>query len=346
MRRRPVLAAIGVAALALAAADTVICQLLQRALAANYRRWASGIASQGFTLRDSVIQSAGYPWGARLVIPGFALEGGRAVVPGGLAWHTERLTLSLPLFSPFHVALAADGAQLLRIADSPDISFYAERLAASVPLNSGTADGIDVAARGVDARWLWRGIPQDLRIAALRIGLTGERGGAARTTARLSISASQVVLPDNGRFPLGGTLTHCAAELSLASPALSGESSFDQARAWHDWGGLLTLESFALRWGPLSMAAAAELSLDDQLQPAGSGTARLTGGDATLDALTRGGLMSQGVAQTAKAVLATMPRETGGALVLPFTLQDSTLMVARTPLLHLDTVTWGRHAAH
>lgn len=341
-RTQRLIAILGCAALAVGAADIALCQFLGGILRARFAAWEHAMAAQGFTIRHGALQRVNYPWGVQLQAPGFAVSGGRAMVPGGIAWGTERLSLALALWAPDQIAVSAAGSQILRLAGGPEISFFAERLNAAVPLGSGGADSIDIGARNLDARWVWRGQPQDLRLGTIKLALSAERGGAARTSARLSISAAQIVLPDDGRFPLGGTITQAAAVISLASPALSGETAADQARAWHDWGGLLTLESGSLRWGPLSVAAVAELGLDAQLQPEGSGTMRVGGSDATLDALSRAGLLPAGVAQTAKIVLGTMPREAGNTVVLPFMLQNSILLVARAPIAQFEQIRWGR----
>jgi len=290
------------------------------------------------------LRGDGFPWGARLIVPSLSLSGGRAVLPGGVDWHAERVVLSVALLSPTRLTVEPEGEQTLRAAGGDPIAFFAEHFNAEVPLTDERLDRIDIAAEGLAGGPRHPGHMQDVRIGALRASLQADRAGASRTTARLSLAARQIGLPDDGHWALGATISQLDTDISLASPALSGESPAEQARAWHDWGGLLTVEALSLRWGPLSVRAVAELGLDDKLQPAGTGTARVHGAEAALDALARSFVLSPGVAQTAKAVLALMPAQAddgGQTRVLPFTLQDSTLSVGKTPLMHVGDIAWG-----
>jgi hypothetical protein len=332
-----------VAALALlaAGADAAACQALRHRLHAQFKLWAQGMRAQGFMVTYGTLQTDGFPWGGRLVVPTLALSGGRAMLPGGLDWHAERVVLLLPLTRPAQLTVEPEGVQEVQLAGGPAVAFFADQLSATVKLGRARPDEIDVMAEGLAGGFRHSRAPQDVRIGKLQVTLQAEREGAARTTARMSVVAQQVGLPDSGRWPLGATISRLDMDLSLASPALSGESALEQAQAWHDWGGLLTVESLAMRWGPLDVNAVAELDLDSRLQPAGSGTARLRGASAALAALSRGGALPEGVAATANAVLALMPVEAGETRVLPFTLAANTLSVGKTPLMRFDDVAWG-----
>jgi len=137
---------------------------------------------------------------------------------------------------------------------------------------------------------------------------------------------------------------HAAATIDLASPALSGAAATDQARAWRDWGGALTVSALQLRWGPLDLSAVAKLGLDDRLQPAGKGDATIKGWQQTVDALAAGGTIPAGMAETVKMVMGLMahgPADGQQGLSLPFTLKDSTISVGKIPLIRLHDVAWG-----
>ncbi len=57
------------------------------------------------------------------------------------------------------------------------------------------------------------------------------------------------------------------------------------AEAWRDGGGSLEITHLTMGWGPLGLTSSATLALDDQLQPMGSGNARIVGYAETLDRL-------------------------------------------------------------
>ena len=344
MRRLLIVACVLV--MAALVADWVICHALMSTMRQQFKSWAQNLREQGFSVTYRGLQGSYLPWRVRVTVPDLTLAGGKAMLPGGLHWHAERLDLSISLISPATLIVTPAGEQTLKAAGAPGIFFFAEQLSAVVPLGTSKPDEIDIEASDMVAGLAESPRREDLRVGSLSLSLQAARGGAARTSARLSIASRGVGLPDNGRWPLGATINRFDADLSLASPALSGNAPIQQARAWRDWGGVLTVQSLGLHWGPLKLEGAAELGLDQRLQPTGLGQARVGGWAATLDALARGGTIQPGVAQTAKAVLALMARPAhdnpdGDTLELPFTLQDSTLSIGKIPLMRFNEVVWG-----
>ena len=101
--------------------------------------------------------------------------------------------------------------------------------------------------------------------------------------------------------------------------------------------------------GLLGVAAAATLALDDQLQPMGTGSARLVGYPAALDALARTGTLSRSAATAAKAVLSLLATSPGGGeqdqVDVPLTLctaRNSRSSIRQIPLIRVPEVDWER----
>jgi hypothetical protein len=332
-------------AILLPMADWLACSLLQRRMRAEYAAWAATITSQGWTLRADKVSEGGFPFGATLTLSDLDLAGGRAMLPGGLDWHAERVRLSIGLAHFWRLTVEPQGEQTIRIASTNAVVFSADSLVAQVPLGRDRADRIALAADGLTAGLLQSHQRQDVRIDHLALGVLAHRQGAARITAQADIAADGIALPDNHRWPLGAVVKTAAATIDLASPALSGIAAADQARAWRDWGGVVTVQDLQLSWGPLDLQAQAKLSLDDRLQPSGKGKATVSGWAQTIDALAASGTIEAGMAQTVKLVVGLMapaPDTDGqGALSLPFTLKDSTLSVGKIPLIKLHRLAWG-----
>jgi hypothetical protein len=336
--------ALAALALLLPMADFVACIVLQHRMADEYANWTKTLASQGWSIHADSFEEDGFPTGATVTIKGFSLSGGHAMLPGGLDWHADRLVLSLGLLHFWRLSVAPEGEQILRVAGAKPVVFAAETLLATVPLGRGRADHVTIEADGLTAGLLQSRQKQDVRIDHLGLALTANRHGAARITAQAVIDASGIALPDKGRWPLGAQVRSATAVVDIASPALSGVAAADQARAWHDWGGSVTVREFGLGWGPLDVSAQAKLGLDNGLQPEGAGTATVTGWAATVDALAAGGTIPGGMAETVKMVMGLMgrtSRDEGAALSVPFTLKDSTLSVGKIPLIRLHDVNWG-----
>jgi hypothetical protein len=342
MRNRGiVLAAV---ALLLPAADFVACIVLQHRMADEYANWAKTLSSQGWSVHADSFEEDGFPTGAIVTMKGFSLSGGHAMLPGGLDWHADRVVLSLGLLHFWRLTVAPEGEQTLRVAGAKPVVFAADTLFATVPLGRGRADHIAIEADGLTAGLLQSRQKQDVRIDHLGLALTANRRGAARVTAQATIKASGIALPDKGRWPLGAQIRTASAVIDIASPALSGVAAADQARAWHDWGGSVTVRDLGLGWGPLDVQAQAKLGLDGSLQPEGEGTAKVTGWAQTVDALAAGGTIPGGMAETVKMVMGMMaraPENAGGSLSVPFTLKDSTLSVGKIPLIRLHDLNWG-----
>jgi hypothetical protein len=276
-----------------------------------------------------------------LTITGLDLSGGHAMLPGGLDWRADRVVLSLGLLDFWTLIVEPQGQQVVRLAGMRAITCSADSLVASVPLGRGRADRIALEADGLTAGVLGPKERPDFHIDHLALRLMARLKGAARIDASADFDATGVELPDDGRWPLGALVKHAAADISLASPALSGVAAADQARAWHDWGGVLTIQNLVLLWGPLDMQAQAHMGLDDALQPAGAGHTVIKGWAQTVDALAAGGVMPDGMAQTVKIVMGLMSKGPDGALNVPFQVKDSTLSVGKIPLVKLHVVDWG-----
>jgi hypothetical protein len=331
-------------AVLLMAGDWLACQALQHRMRGEYAAWVQTITSQGWSVRTDAVAESGFPAGATLTITGLDLSGGHAMLPGGLDWRADRVVLSLGLLHFWRLTVEPQGQQVVRVAGLRTITCYADSLVASVPLGRGRADSIALVAEGLTAGLMQSRDRLDVHIDHLALGLQASREGAARIAAQATIEARGVALPDIGRWPLGARVRVASVVLDLASPALSGVAASDQARAWRDWGGALTVRDLVLLWGPLDLRAQARMGLDDDLQPAGSGRAVIGGWAQTVDALGAGGTLPEGMVQTVKMVMGLMARPADGggdALTVPFSLKHSTLSAGKIPLIKLRNFNWG-----
>ncbi len=340
MRRRLIVAMTAI--LLLVGADWLACVALRARMRTEYAAWVATVTAQGWTVRSANVGEGGFPFGATLTLTGFDLSGGHAMLPGGLDWRSERVIVSAGLAHPTQLGLQPQGEQIIRLASARPVVLSAERLVAFVPLGRRSVDRLSLQADGLSAG-LAQSHREDLQIEHLALSLQASRREAAHVSAGAILSASGIALPDNTRWPLGARVKRFACALDLTSPALSGAAAIEQARAWRDWGGALTVHDLRLEWGPADLRASARLGLDQNLQPAGTGTAALRGWAQTVDALAAGGAMPVGMAQTVKMVMGLMaPSGDGAALNLPLRLKDSTLSVGKIPLIQLRAIGWGK----
>jgi hypothetical protein len=323
-------------------ADGLLWVWATHALSAGLDQWGAQLRAQGWTVQDGGRTAGGWPFAASLAVTDAKIEGGEEAVPGGVSWRATRVVLSVSLLSPATLSVAPEEQQFLRVSQTLPIIFHADRMEAQLPLLGGPARQADLWAQGITGGISGSHHPQDVRMDWLRMHVKTRPGKADGLMASLTVRAAQIGLPDIGRWPLGAVVSAVGASVDLYSPKLREHAPAPvEAAAWHAGGGSLALTDSLLKWGPLTLTGAAQLGLDDRLQPSGKGTVDVTGAAAALDALVGGGVLQPGLAATAKAVLGAMAQLPGGdAVRLPLVLRDSTLSVGPIPLARLNDIVW------
>jgi hypothetical protein len=318
-------------------------------LDAGFAAWQADRRAAGWTISTGTPEHGGWPLAVALSVPQVALHGGDPDIPGGLDWSTERLDLQVDLLSPGTLALRASGVQHLRLADLPGVAYTADSAVALLPLQAETPPhSVSLTIRNLRA-----GLPDIDHGANLTVGLVQLDGaikpaapaGEAALTWRLSTEAIALpALPGGRAWALGSRISSLAIEGAVDGPVPMARGLVPRATAWRDGGGTLEIKHLTLGWGPLGLSGAATLALDARLQPMGTGSLRLVGYAASLDALAAGHVLTANAALAAKAVLsllASTPEDGGPAEVeVPLTLQDRTLSMRQVPLAKLPEVIW------
>ncbi|HTU56177.1 MAG TPA: DUF2125 domain-containing protein [Acetobacteraceae bacterium] len=360
--RRRLFALLVVTPAILVAADSVAWLIAARQVEAVFRGWIAARRSEGWQVAAGAEHLGGWPLSASVIVAGLAISGGQNLVPGGLAWRTNRLALSVDVLTPRKLLLLPEGEQRFRIAGSPEIVLAASRIEAALPLFAGPGAGESIAISATEPRLGPAGLDPDLVRAgtlgieaslaasaagAGRAGIetTAEAVSGARPAVQLQMHATSIRIAHAGLGALGREIALVSLAAVLTGPLPSGPAWAVELGAWRDGGGTLTVRDFSLLWGPLAVGAAGRMVLDRAMQPAGEGTARILGYAATLDALVAHGSIGPGAATAAKAVLMLLarPSATAGAppeVDVPLRLEDRTLSVGSIPLLQVPALTW------
>lgn len=320
-------------------------RLLQRQLAAGFAAWETSARAAGWAVDAGTGAGGGWPLSAQLTLTNFVLAGGKVTVPGGLAWRSPQVRLSVALLDPHQIDVDAQGRQQVRLSDWPEFTAVAQRLHATIALGGdGAPRAVDVlvdhlsadlvSGRGADGRLT-------LGLMAAHTDLIPEAGANG---VGFSASAEAVDLPAMVRWPLGPRVSSVAVEGVMSGTLGDGITDAERAGAWRDSGGSAEIRRLALGWGPLGVSATATLALDDQLQPMGAGTARLVGYAEALDALAANGTLSRSAVTAAKAVLSLLAPTPGDGeaaeVEVPLTLQYRTLSMRQVPLVRLPELDW------
>ncbi|MBL6455743.1 DUF2125 domain-containing protein [Belnapia sp. T6] len=308
----------------------------------GFAAWATARRASGWQVAHGPPERGGWPLSASLTLPGFRLSGGEGLLPGGIDWQAEAVTLRLAPPRLRELAVEMPGQHQLRLGPLAGPA-VAQRLVATMPLDQGPIPPeIRLGGSGL------RLDATEIGAARLRIGnhLEAREGEAAMT---LTGGADAVLLPP-GASPLvaslGRSLDRIGLDLVLDGPLPGRGSAAGRAAAWRDAGGTLGLRSLELRWGPVTAGGEATLGLDDRLQPMGAGTLRLEGADAALNAAAAAGLLPPRNAFAVRAVVAILSRlpPEGGPprLEVPLALERGQLNLARIPLARLPDWDWGQ----
>ena len=335
------------APLLLAAADTLYWRLVERDLSDGFAAWLAGRSASGWTVIAGQPVRGGWPLAATLTVPAVSVKGGDPDIPGGLTWSSERLVLRIALLRPKVLEIASEGAQHLRFAEGMEIPYTADRLRVTLPLLPGApprtaALTVHDLRAGIPAG---RGAAASLTIGSLRLHLESRPAAQAGDAAlAFLLDAEAIGPPASISRSLGPRIASLTLQGSLDGPVPRTHALTERATGWRDGGGTLEIQRVAIHWGPLDLAASATLALDEQLQPMGTGSARVVGYAETLDALAAHGAISRSAATAAKAVLSLLAHspEDGSPpdVEVPLTLQYRTLSMRQVPLVRLPELDW------
>jgi hypothetical protein len=348
MRRRRKLWIILLATpLILVAADAFYWRMTERSLEDGFAAWLGERRAAGWTATTQPPVRGGWPLAATLTVPGIELKGGDPEIPGGVAWGADRVTLRVSLLRPGVLDVAAGGMQHIRFADNPEVPYTADRLRVVLPLQPDVApQAMDVTVQNLRA-----GMPAGKdATAGLTVGLLQLHADirqpeqSADPALAFSLHADAINPPPGVARLLGPRIGSFSMEGVLDGAVPRAAALADRAAAWRDGGGSLEIRRFALNWGPLDLTASATLSLDEQLQPMGAGSARAVGYAETLDALAAHSAISRSAATAAEAVLSLLAHspDDGGPpdVEVPLTLQYRTLSMRQVPLVRLPELDW------
>lgn len=330
MRRSLILGAALLAVIALA--DVLVWHWAVGIVARETEAWAQARRAEGWVVRMSAPDAAGWPLAARIQVRDVEVSVPVSGLPEGLMVASAQASIGVDLWAYRHLEIALDGAQRIRLGSSAAIPYTAVRQVIAVDLpETGLASAADIRIEGLSAVLAPNAPP-------VAIGRANGRFVSVAGELRGILEADDIDLPPS---PVANGMGGRMARISLDA-VLTGPPQPSMA-AWRDAGGRLALRRFGVAWGPLGASGNANFRLDGALQPEGSIQADVTGTAETLDALANAKLMAPRAAMAAKAVLALLqrPQPNGPPSVgLPLVLQDRTLQMGRIPLVRLPEIAW------
>jgi hypothetical protein len=315
-------------------------------------QWIAAERANGLQIGVGDLALSGFPGRVRLTIPAFTVVA--PVTDGGWTWRGPELKVSVWPLGLAHPAVNLAGRHgVSGVVTPPGVPVWitADEATAHLDLGfTGRLRRVDLATTNVNATIA--DLPPVLKYdhAQMAVSLLTPSEPAhdgapptAPVSARLEGEATGVAVPGN---PLPAPLDQPIARLAGVAEITGdvGAGLLPQVlEVWRANGGTLEIRAASVDWPPLHVDASGTMALDDKLQPMGAFSLHFAGGGATLDALAKGGWMTDGEVAAAKIGLDAIgkPGADGASEVtVPVTLQDRRLTAGPATILTVPEITW------
>ncbi len=330
----------------LVAADLAYWNWVANRMRDDIRSWIADRTAEGWHIQTAPLAIGGWPDAVTARFRDVRITRdpapSSAPIPTPLRFTSPEIALRVSLFRPTTLTLTLTGEQQLAVAGAQPWMVAGDRMQAYLPLTDSADPAVTFKGRGLrvgSAAKAWTA-----RIAAADGRIAVADPDQAPAAFDFAWSAGTVELPANVKYPLGPSIHELSVVGTLHGPFPRGGNLAGLASAWRDGGGSLEVKQAVLSWGPLQLSATATLALDDQLQPMGSGGAKVSGYEDALDRLAAAGVLTKSAATVAKAMLSLLAGTgTGDApsqVDVPLTLQYRTLSMRQVPLVRFPELDW------
>jgi hypothetical protein len=364
----------------LVAADVGYWNWAARRMRDGVRAWIADRTAEGWHVRAGKLIVGGWPVAVTAHLPDVVMThdpGSRAdAFPARVRFASGGVDLLVSLFRPTTLTLALQGEQRIQMGDVPPVLLSGDMLHIQLPLTSPADREITFSGRGVRVQPAAKTWTAHIGTVEGQAGLADAEAGAAALDFTCSVNGIDLPAGDRAtgfKYPLGPSIADVTVTGTLNGPFPSGARPATlpkgaqagasapspgsspaptqagplaaSASAWRDGGGSLEVKEALLDWGPLHLTSTATLALDDQLQPMGSGSAKVSGYQEALDRLAAAGVLTKSAATVAKAMLSLLAGTGTGdnpsEVEVPLTLQYRTLSMRQVPLVRLPELDWS-----
>src|SRR5271165_3066078 len=104
--------------------DSAVWWWMTSRMIAGFDGWRADLRNAGWMVSTAdEPRRGGWPLAAALAVSGLSLSGGDPDVPGGIDWGAEGVLLRLSPFQPNRLAIDFQGAQHLRLGNTPVLGY-------------------------------------------------------------------------------------------------------------------------------------------------------------------------------------------------------------------------------
>ncbi|MFO1061841.1 MAG: DUF2125 domain-containing protein [Dongiaceae bacterium] len=344
MRSRRLLTWIPLTLLVIAAAAVCVGWVVAaRLVGGAIDRWVAERRADGYRIDYAAPVVSGFPFRLR-----FALDRPTIEAPGhAWQWDGPALVGEASLWRPLTIRVRLPGRHAVRWGEGDAARLYAGQAASAQAIIRLSRNG-DLDTLRVELGAVKVSDDSGAEIAVQAIHLAGELPhepipADPPRTLDFGFEADAITLAPQEVQPLGRTIDRLFLEGTLKGPLPPGGAKA-AATVWRAAGGVVDLHRLQGKWGPLAIEGDGTLALDRDLQPEGAFGLKVSGFDATLDALAAAGLIEGkriGFARTMLGALANRSTRSGEpAIEVPLTIQDRSVLIGPVKLLQLRKIEW------
>lgn len=300
------------------------------------------LAEKGVVLDLRDPEVSGFPLTLTVEIAGL-----RALWPSGTVVETGAVTATAFAWAPMEITVASTMPMRLDLAGS---ARHAPVTGSAEGLTGQASLGLDGKPKQVTAslRNVRSAMEEDAgTLAAGEVVLTwtappNTPEGPTDPQGQTSLLVKDLDLPGAVPAPLTRRIDQLALSYEARGP-LPTKPSVDGMTGWRDGGGSLDIRSFRLLWGGVDLRAHATLTLDGNMQPAGAGTAELSGAGALVEMMAARENLPPEKLEAMKAGLRMLTRRTydgRDVLSVPVTLRNNLFSVGPVVVGTIPEMVW------
>ncbi|WP_366655077.1 DUF2125 domain-containing protein [Fodinicurvata sp. EGI_FJ10296] len=289
-------------------------------------------------------QRSGFPSSLRIDADNPSVEG-----PNGIRWEGDAIAVEARNWWRRNVDVHLIGGHSLTIPEDYPLVATTESGRASfhvswtgdVPSASAVLQNVEVETDQLPAPYNFSDVSTD-QLAIL--GELIDQNTDGIEDLHLQLDATQIGLTSSPFGELGNSIERAGITGMVSGPLPRRRWSADDIVAWRDAGGQVRIDRAHLIWGPVTIEADGDLTLDAALQPRGRINVRVEGYEVLLDMMEERGVLEGRQATMARVGLQMMagpPNEDGrSVLEAPITIQDRRVQIGPVQIATLPEIEW------
>lgn len=322
--------------------------------------WAENETARGNVVSFESVSLSGYPGTIVLEYTKpeikYAFGVGGAAVANKFIWKGENARLEIKPWAPWQGEIDLAGQANVNFATTNGQYNMAGKIAkfnVSVNPGNGLFDELKINIGGLELSGSHKmnsngtgasRTPSYFMADALKLNLISDISvGSSGAAIKILFHGSNMILPWAENAPISNRVQLVDISAKLSGPLVFGQSINDALINWKKNDGKLIVDNMVLHGTPFAISGAGNINLDENMQPGGRMTAKITGLLPTINRFRDVGLIRDSDAVVAKMTLAALSQKTKDGrsfLNLGVEVRKSVLYLGPIAIAKLSPVKW------